>query len=398
MAEFRVERTPDPTFPPGTGHQVVRLEGPECRAEVWPGRGFNPLRWQVRAPGVPGWQDVFYVAPDWEANPVPTRSGQPVLFPFPNRLRFGRFDFGGATYQLPLTESTKTHAIHGFAPRTPWQVVSMDAGDGFAFVTGELSLSRDLPGLLAHWPADFTLRITYTLRPAGLEVLAELHNPDGRPLPFGLGYHGYFRWPHPDAGAIDELVLEADTGRFWTAENSLATGESVPVTPVLDWRSPRRWAARCWTPVPPGRRLRGQAAGDPRALAAAGAADGLGGPGVPRGLDLHAAAPPRRWRSSRTPAPPTRPTCRGPGSMRAGANSPLGGASGAWYATSGRARGLLCRRTRTKVWLPRRPTRAGGRGATEGLAHAAVWSDHAKPFQAGGGGRDAPHPPERRRA
>lgn len=239
MAEFRVERTPDPTFPAGSGHEVVRLEGPECRCEVWPGRGFNPLRWQVRAPGLSGWHDLLYVAPDWDSNPVPTRSGQPVLFPFPNRLKFGRFDFRGATYQLPLTESTKTHAIHGFAPRTPWRVVGADSGADSASATGELSLSRDLPESVPHWPADFTLRVTYTLRPSGLEVLAELHNPGEVPLPFGLGYHPYFRWPHPDAGSIDELVLEADTARLWTAVDSLATGESVPVTPVLDWRTPR---------------------------------------------------------------------------------------------------------------------------------------------------------------
>ena len=30
----------------------------------------------------------------------PTRSGFPILFPFPNRIRDGKFDWQGNTYQL----------------------------------------------------------------------------------------------------------------------------------------------------------------------------------------------------------------------------------------------------------------------------------------------------------
>ena len=56
------------------------------RAEVWPFLGMNCLRWQVRNPDG-SWGNLLYAAPDWEANPVPTRSGHPVLFPFPNRMK-----------------------------------------------------------------------------------------------------------------------------------------------------------------------------------------------------------------------------------------------------------------------------------------------------------------------
>ena len=62
-----------------------------CRAEVWPQWGFNCLRWEV------GGHPVLYTAPDWETNPVPTRSGHPTLFPFPGRLRGGRLVAGGGT-------------------------------------------------------------------------------------------------------------------------------------------------------------------------------------------------------------------------------------------------------------------------------------------------------------
>src|SRR5262249_24059411 len=102
------------------------------RAEVWPMWAFNCLCWQVRqSDGNRG--TILFPAPDWETNPVPTRSGHPILFPFPGRMREGKFTFEGKTYQLPLNDSTKQHAIHGFTPRNPWRVTDWNGDDEFAF-------------------------------------------------------------------------------------------------------------------------------------------------------------------------------------------------------------------------------------------------------------------------
>src|SRR6476660_10537741 len=105
------------------GGEVYELvdTGGRVRAEVWPQWGFNCLKWQVRGDDA-HWRDILFHMPDWEANPVPTRSGHPILFPFPGRLRDGRLTFDGKTYQLPLTDSTEQHAIHGFTPRNKWRV------------------------------------------------------------------------------------------------------------------------------------------------------------------------------------------------------------------------------------------------------------------------------------
>ena len=206
------------------------------RAEIRPAAGFNCLRWQTRVNGE--WADLLEVAPDWETNPVPTRSGHPVLFPFPNRLRRGRFHFAGRDTQLPLTESSGTHAIHGFAPRTPWRVVDVRAGPDSASVTGELQLSQDVPGGLDLWPADFILRLTYTLSPGKLVASAEVVNPDTKPLPFGLGFHPYFKLPDRPGLPADGMTLKADTAELWVAEESIATGELVAVPADADFRAP----------------------------------------------------------------------------------------------------------------------------------------------------------------
>jgi aldose 1-epimerase len=217
---------------------VYTLAGDASRAEVWPFMGFNCLRWQVRNAGG-SWGDVLHSAPDWESNPVPTRSGHPVLFPFPNRLRDGRFTFEGKTYQLPLNESMGKHAIHGFTPRNPWRVVGTDTGAESAAITGQFRLSRDLPSARDLWPADFTLTLSYRLTPSILRVEAVVENPDGGPLPFGLGYHPYFCLPTAPGAPADDLTLWTPAATLWIAEDGIPTGQRTPVPPGLDFRTPR---------------------------------------------------------------------------------------------------------------------------------------------------------------
>lgn len=209
-----------------------------CRAEVWPFTGFNCLRWQVRTPSG-DWGDLLYVAPDWEANPVPTRSGHPVLFPFPNRFRGGRFDYRGKEYQLPLNDSTKQNAIHGFTARCPWWVVGTMATDETASITGLFRLSQSAPESAGYWPTDATLTLTYRLFPTALRVEAVVENPSPGALPFGLGYHPYFRVPTAPNAVADEMVLWTASQTLWETDGGLPTGRQLPPPPELDFRTPR---------------------------------------------------------------------------------------------------------------------------------------------------------------
>jgi aldose 1-epimerase len=113
----------------GTDHQAI----------IWPALGFNCLSWRVPHAGQV--LDLLYLDPGQFSNGRPTRSGIPVLFPFPNRIRAGHFTWNGRDYQLPCNDGTKANAIHGFACRHPWRVLGHGASDTEAWLTGDFQCS-----------------------------------------------------------------------------------------------------------------------------------------------------------------------------------------------------------------------------------------------------------------
>ena len=221
----------------GTVYRLGDAEG-RCLAEFWPFCGFNCLRWQVQTvEGKLG--NLLYTAPDWATNPVPTRSGHPVLFPFPNRLRAGRFTANDRVFQLPLNDSAKVNAIHGFTPRNAWRVLNTSTDSESAEITGQFRLSVDRPDLTEFWPSDGAITLTYRLSLSALQVDAVIENFGAEPLPFGLGYHPYFQIPTAPGRPVDELSLQTAASRIWTLRDSLPDGNASPVSPDLDFRTSR---------------------------------------------------------------------------------------------------------------------------------------------------------------
>jgi aldose 1-epimerase len=207
----------------GLDPTILVLEGPgSARAEVWPALGMNVI----------AWLDVLYADPELFTGGRPTRSGVPVLFPFPNRIRGGRFSWAGKEYSLPLNDSAGKNVIHGYACRHPWRIIAEGADAESAWVTGEFACSRDGGYQREMWPADHGLRLTVRLKKGALRLEAEVFNPDSVPLPFGLGYHPYFR-------ASPETLIEAPAASYWRLEDSLPDGATLPVDAARSLNSPR---------------------------------------------------------------------------------------------------------------------------------------------------------------
>src|SRR5581483_6261279 len=215
------------------------------RIDVWPALGFNGYRWLVspEAPNRSGThgedtkpQDLLFAAAPFFDGRHATRGGFPILFPFPNRIRAGRFSWHGKEYQLPLNDPTEKNAIHGFACRKPWRVLSHGTDQHGAWITGEYHARRDAPETRSLWPADHRIRVTYRLGERRLRVEAVIDNPDSVLLPFGLGYHPYFRMP---LLGDERSSVQAPAEECWVLEESLPTGVRQGLEPLRDLRSPR---------------------------------------------------------------------------------------------------------------------------------------------------------------
>jgi aldose 1-epimerase len=209
----------------GTAYEVIELKCGDATAELWPALGGNCVRWHTAMAG-----DILWSPPMEELVGRPTRGGIPVLFPFPNRIRGGRFSFGGHDYQLPCNDSTKANAIHGFSPRLPWHVNATAATS----VTLSFRINRDAPECSKLWPGDIELALTWELTSTALSCRAEVRNQNSGPVPFGLGFHPYFRLTGPN----DRISVPA-SGR-WELVESLPTGTIIPVDAAFDLRQPRR--------------------------------------------------------------------------------------------------------------------------------------------------------------
>lgn len=211
----------------GLDERVAVLADDANRLEVWPALGFNAYRWQVAG------QELLYRNPSFFTERRPTRSGFPILFPFPNRIRAGQFSWDGKTYQLPPGDPVKKNAIHGFVVNRPWRIVDQGADASSAWITGEFHGSIDAPETLPLWPADYRLRLTYRLSHHVLRVEADADNPDAKPLPFGIGYHPYFSLA-PFAGA--EAMLTVAANKVWDLQENLPTGALVEIDEARDLR------------------------------------------------------------------------------------------------------------------------------------------------------------------
>lgn len=194
-------------------------------ARVLPGYGFNCYSFGGRT----GDQSIELLRSSKDFAERPERAsgnGTPVLFPFPNRIRGGAFEFEGRSFQLPCNERG-VNAIHGLVLERPWRVaVSRERGS----ITGRFQLSVDAPDLRQFWPADFIIELSYELQGNRLTSQVRISNPDTRPLPWGFGTHPYFRLPLA-SGDESSCSVIAPVGAIWELHELLPTGRRIQAAP-----------------------------------------------------------------------------------------------------------------------------------------------------------------------
>ncbi|WP_041522135.1 aldose 1-epimerase [Gilvimarinus agarilyticus] len=143
-----------------------------------------------------------------------------LLFPFPNRLRDGRYQFSGQSHQFAINETASQTALHGFLFAKEASVVAQQQTATAHSVQLHYSC-RDEPG----YPFAADLELNYTLRAEGaLDVELTVVNHDACAIPFGIGWHPYYTL----GCDLAECQLQAPAmQRSVIDERMLPTGEYV---------------------------------------------------------------------------------------------------------------------------------------------------------------------------
>ncbi|MFO0930004.1 MAG: hypothetical protein U0736_23765 [Gemmataceae bacterium] len=203
---------------------------------MWPAAGFNCFRW---TPSATGKRSTCSTATR-RCSPA---DGRPAAasgaVPFPQlRIRDGQFEWAGTRYQhRPTTRPARTPSTA--SPAADRGVLDQGASDAGAHVTGVFRCSVDDPASVGLWPADHEIRLTVRLGRGTLRLEAEVFNPDEVPLPFGLGYHPYFRLPFNPSVHVSGCTVEVPAARVWELRDNLPTGPHQPVDARRDLNRPR---------------------------------------------------------------------------------------------------------------------------------------------------------------
>src|SRR5262245_19095856 len=222
-----------------TSH-IVSITDPAtgASARILASLGFNCFSWRPVLQDGP--REMLWAHQDFaRGSEPPSWSGIPLLFPFPGRIGKARFMFGGREYFLEPGDRFG-NAIHGFVYNRRWRAIE----EKINCVSGEFQASRDDPAVLARWPDDFRIRVSYTIEGLKLTTQIECENTGMSPLPYGLGTHAYFRLPLSDGADPEKTKVTVPATKVWEARDQLPTGRLLPADGDFDLRSAQPLAGR----------------------------------------------------------------------------------------------------------------------------------------------------------
>jgi aldose 1-epimerase len=125
-----------------------------------------------------------------------------LVAPWPNRIPDGKYTFDGVDYRVPVNETGRDCALHGFTPELDWQLdCRTESGLLLSCAVGPT------PG----YPFALALTASYVLDVDGLHTTVTAANLGQRAAPYGVCPHPYLlAGPAP----LDEWSLEVPALTF----------------------------------------------------------------------------------------------------------------------------------------------------------------------------------------
>ncbi|USD65841.1 aldose 1-epimerase [Vibrio sp. SCSIO 43136] len=155
------------------------------------------------------------------ATKYPFFSRSAKLFPFPNRLNLGQYQFEGQQYSLPANFPWSDHAVHGLVYNQAFTLIDQAITEDFASIT----LAFESDKLAQGYPFGVSLRIRYQLFSDGrLQCDTEITNIGNERFPFGDAWHPYFQLGQPR----QQCQLSMPACQQLIDDDGLPTGDYQP--------------------------------------------------------------------------------------------------------------------------------------------------------------------------
>jgi aldose 1-epimerase len=150
----------------------------------------------------------------------------PLLFPFPNRIRQGRYTFQGTSYQLPA--NSHGNAIHGLVIAARFRVEAAEVTEQGAHLRCVIA-HADLPRNDGY-PYPFRFVADYFLHGTTLTLTVSADNEGEGNMPFGFGIHPYFNMPLAASGRREDCRIAVPVAERWELDQTLIpTGRRLPL-------------------------------------------------------------------------------------------------------------------------------------------------------------------------
>ena len=179
------------------GHEAVVLCCGGSEAWVAASLGSNVVRWSVGGRAIIDFDEAMLRERCF--------SGNPILYPTPNRVRDGRFVYDGREFLQ--VKHGRVVLIHGLVFDEPWHCGEPVIGEGDIRLTTWIDFDERGP-LYEAFPFAHRLEVEFRLSEEVLRTTYTIRNRSGRELPYGFALHPYFTKLDGDEGTFIALPAE----------------------------------------------------------------------------------------------------------------------------------------------------------------------------------------------
>ncbi|GGD06669.1 aldose 1-epimerase [Hyunsoonleella pacifica] len=156
-----------------------------------------------------------------DLNPLPYSNtyASSILFPFANRIKDGKYEFNGKTYQFKKNQAEEQNALHGLVFDKTFDVIHKETTKDKASVTLEYVEKNNSIG----FPYTYTIRLEYVFKQTGVDVKVSIENTDTKVFPFTLGWHPYFT----SANLFDSYMNFESSEKITLGPRNITTGTTL---------------------------------------------------------------------------------------------------------------------------------------------------------------------------